>query len=772
MARGDKNRGTQLPPWWGTLAIVLGAACLFGAISLLLAEGDASWRDQRTISRGIVLGVALVALGIFSLVDRRPEKSPAPVARTTDGRPPAPASADPKEPQEPAARPGVNLEGMLLHSEDVVATLRDLVLHGQDQRGMADVRTLLARSGLMEWDDAPSVRANRLRRNGRWWLSAPGTELDQAGLERLIAIEAALNVAEDASKGTGDLGRRVREALKIVDLRPREGQGNPLAAYLLEGAQQGGEWAYRMGLADAVENLPAPLRVEFDFQANVRSGLSCLDVCVPSPTCLAFASDNAKERLELARGYALWLSLALANLALRPSGGVSRVVVNGRGRDWDDVLLSLDLTAESLRRLMDAARSMGGGLPQDPALRMSPGQDGWLEVVEPFLRADDELVCPRERFREVELDDAASPQPIVRACGARRICDLGIMEKAARAAAWNASVPELGETTQEAVAKFMELRGSSTNLSVIEACDRVCRALVDGDADISNKRELASLFVDGGQLAAVTRAAGATLDGEPTPEQLEAIATQLEGALSPIAETGLYLDDKDMVYRYFNSVAERVAYNLTVDDGGREVCLVPDEYYTAHSLLARALTMLGRHEEALSHADELMRIAPVTPDAALCKVRCLEEQSRIFEATDLLKQAIGYSSTVRDMAICFYRLAYMEWKLGRSDLAVACYQRSIELHPEVAQSARSEMSDLLEANEGLRPLLADEVIPALEEGGLPAGRLDGMRGRTRDALVACADAGIFGIARQLASAMLELNRDDALIDVRRSLMRP
>ena len=772
MTHGEKNKDAQLPPWWGVLAIVLGAVCLFGAVSLLLAEGDASWRDQRTISRGIVLGVALIALGLFSLVSRRSEKAPAPSARAADGRPPAPTESSPKRAPERETQASANLEGMLLHSEDVVATLRDLVLHGQDQPGMTDVRALLSRSGLMEWSDAPNVRANRLRRNGRWWLSAPGTELDDSALERLIAVEAALNVGEDVSRGRGELDHRVRDALKIVDLRPKEAEKGPLVRYLLEGAQPCGEWAYRMGLADAVENLPAPLRVEFDFQANVRAGAAVVDVCIPGPACFSFASASAEARRGLARDYALWLTLALANLALRPGEGVARVVVNGHARNWDDVLLSLDLTAESLRGLMDAARSMDRELPHDPALRMSLGGDGRLEAVEPFLRADDELVCPPRRFREVELDATASPQPLARACGARRICDLGIMEKAGRAAAWNAAVSELGETTQEAVARFMELRSSSADLSVIEACDRVCRALVDGSADISNKRELAALFVDGGQLAAATRSAGSTLDEEPTPERLEAMVTQLEGVLSPIAETGLYLDDEDAVYRYFNSVAERVTYNLTVDDAGREVCLVPDEYYSAHSILARALTMLGRHGEALAHADELMRIAPVTPDAALCKVRCLEEQSRIFEATDLLRQAIGYSSTVRDMAICFYRLAYMEWKLGRNDLAVACYQRSIELHPEVAQNARSEMNDLIETNEGLRPFSVDEVIPALEKGGLPAGRLDDMRARTRDALVACADAEVFGIARQLASAMIELNRDDALIDVRRSLMRP
>ena len=134
--------------------------------------------------------------------------------------------------------------------------------------------------------------------------------------------------------------------------------------------------------------------------------------------------------------------------------------------------------------------------------------------------------------------------------------------------------------------------------------------------------------------------------------------------------------------------------------------------------------------------------------------------------------AIGFSSTARDMSICFYRLAYMEWKLGRPDLSVACYQRSIELHPEVAPNARSEMSDLIETSENLRPYPADEVMKVLDEGGLPTGSLDALREQTRDALVACADEEVFNVARPLASVMLELGRDDALLDVRRSLMRP
>ena len=153
-------------------------------------------------------------------------------------------------------------------------------------------------------------------------------------------------------------------------------------------------------------------------------------------------------------------------------------------------------------------------------------------------------------------------------------------------------------------------------------------------------------------------------------------------------------------------------------------------------------------------------------------MRCLEELSRIFEAADLLKGAIGYASTARDLSICFYRLAFMEWKLGREDLCVACYQRAISLHPDIAPQAKSELADLLSANGSLHALADEEVVPALEQGGLPTGKVGELRLEMRDALVATTDAELFGVARQLASALIEFCRDDTLIDVRRSLARP
>lgn len=773
MARGEKNGGDRrLPVWWCTAAIIVGIVCLVGSVSLLFADGESSWRDTRATSRGIILGAALVAFGLFTVVNQGDHRKDQKTRHARDDRPPAPDGTPTAKPD--AAGSSINLERMLLHSDDVLATLRDLVLHGKGQADLADLSALLSRSGLMEWEDAPVVRANRLRRNGRWWLTAPDVELDEKAFGRLVGIEGALNVGEDLAreKREGSLDARAREALKVLDRSPKDKDEQGLMAYLLQGSEKGGEWSCRLRFADAVENLPAPLRVEMGFQSNARRGVMCVDVCLPGPPCLSFAADSPEARASLARLYALWLSLALGNLALGPRTGASHVVVNGHEWGSDDCILSLDLTPESLRSLMDSARSAQGELPQSGSLRARTREDGWLDTVEPFMRRDGEVVCPPERLREVELDDSPCNAAVARACGARRVSDLGIMEKAGRVAAWNSIVKDLGNSTQEAVSQLMSLRDSTTDLTVAEACDRASKALVEGSADASDKRGLSLLFVDGGVLANTLRSARRALEGEPTPDQLKSALDELERALSPISEMGVYLDDSDSVYRYFNSIAERIAYNRTVDDGGRTVRLVPDEYYSAHSLAARILNMLGRGEEALAHVEELTRIAPITPDAALGKVRCLEEQSRIFEAADELKRAIGCSATASDMSVCFYRLAYMEWKLGRNDLAVACYQRSIELHPQMAQSAREEMRDLIEANEGLSPYPADEVMPALAAGGLPTGELKGMRDQTRDALVACADAGLFGAARPLASIMLELNRDDALIDVRDSLTRP
>lgn len=684
-------------------------------------------------------------------------------------------------PAEAPAGGSADLEGLLLRSDNVVATLRDLVEHGGDQTPYQELSALLARSGLMGWKSAPKLGANRLRRNGRWWLMAEDDELAGQDYDLMVALEAALNLSEDLSRQAGQakasLDQRVEEVCDgICDLKPVARPEARTLERLVAGSRENGEWRCRMAFADRVENLPTPFRITFDMQANVAEGLLCVDAIAPRPGCFGvIVGNDPARRARAANSYALRLAVLLGASALDVTPTFSRVVVNCRAHGSDKTILSLALSQDNVERLTALARKgFGEGVPSDEDLRAQLDELGWLAPVKPFAQTGDSALNPPSRFREVELDHTLCGEDLVESCGAHTVSDLGINEKAGRVSAWNSLSPKLGTTTQDAVSKLMDLRGQTSDLTVAEACERTSKALVEGALDVGNKRELAQLFVDGGTLSRAAAKAHGVLAAKPTPtaDLLEKTLGELEGALAPVTQMGIYLDDHDSVYRYFNSVAERVTYNQTQDDQGRTVRLVPDEYYSGHSNAARILTMLDRSDEALTHANELVRVAPVTPDAALSKVRCLEEQSRIFEAADVLKEAISYSSTVRDMAVCFYRLAYMEWKLGRSDLAVGCYQRAITLHPNIAGQARKEMQDLLDSDEKLERIDDDKLLSWLEEHGIPAGPVDRIRSQALEAAIACADEEIFSVARPLTSVYLETERDDALIDVCRSLTRP
>ncbi len=771
-------------------AFVVTLAAIVLAIVLLLL-GDGGPNRLRIVGRlGGVAAAVLVLLVLFALyaaAERRKGRTErdfedAPWMRRradADARRDAGSQKDAGSPAPGRAGRDVraDVERMLANADDALLALRDLAEHGGAEDYGA-LPALLGRTAVADWGGPRPVRANRLRRNGRWWLAARSGEPAGAAYDQLVAIEGTLNawdelVARSWPDKMTDTWRLAQVFSEVCDLKPHDGPGRDFERALLDGVDAGSEWGCRVRLANDIEDLPAPFRVEATFGANLERGLVGVSAAVPRPEC--FTMFERDRRPAWARAYALRLALLLARRALASSSAVRRVAVSCHEHGSAATVLSLDLDKRGLERLMGAARRaelVERGLPEDPALRFSASPTGWLDPVEPLFDLGGEEMAPARRFRMVELDETPCDEALRRTCGASRVRDLGIMERAVRTGAWEEVSRELGTTTQEAVSRLVALREESSDATVAEACDRTCRALVDGTADVADARALAETFVNGHALAHVARRARGALSGEPTPEVLSQALDALEAVLSPLTESGAYLDGPGLVWRYFNSVPERVAYNLARRDGGREVRLVPDEYYAAHSHAARILGALGRHDEALAHAEELVRVAPVTPDALLCKARCLEDLSRIFEAADLLMDGIRISSTARDMAICFYRLAFMEWRLGRSDLSVACYQRAMGLHADVAEQAARELEDLLAGQPGLARLADDEVLPALEAGGIPVGAVDELRRQTRDAAAACTDAGLFALARPLTGALLELAKDDALVGVYRSLSRP
>ena len=229
------------------------------------------------------------------------------------------------------------------------------------------------------------------------------------------------------------------------------------------------------------------------------------------------------------------------------------------------------------------------------------------------------------------------------------------------------------------------------------------------------------------------------------------------------------MDDTEHIYRFFPSCADRLFFNLTNSDT-REIRLVPRLYYSANELAAHLLCLLERPDEAEQFANEVIRIAPLSANAAVTKARVLEYQSKVFEAANFMNEALTKAATVHDAALCYYRMAYLQWKLGKNQLALAHYRMALELRCEISAQAAREMQELLAANPDLHAPDYDEACKALEQAGQKLWNLDDHRNELARAAVLCTDNNLFPCAAQLTMCLLEYKQDDAVASVFKSLV--
>lgn len=754
------------------LLVALGIFVASAGVLLAAAVADewispSAWVMLRVVMVVVVFAgafslVALMILSAHRLRDR-PAAHDLPLATVSD-----------PEETDPVMR-------MVLRSTDVRAVLADLLAH--DDGTHAPLPELLHRIGLASWEGTPPASANKLIRNDRYWLPLRDDDLTPEEYDRLVTLEAALNLYADLRSGGVDRGdgistldHRLHDILaSTTDLVPVPRIDQDQAGASIPAG--GSEWEARRRFADFAEGVPPAFRLQFDMQANLATGTFLVELDVPRPTCFSIVSPDDVGRVRAARAYALRIALLTARGAFEADGNISTVVINCHEHRSKETILSLHLDATSLGQLRAVARTSAldaGGFPQGDAVRVAFDTRGWLVRVEPFLTGRDEIVSPALRSRDAELDGSACSTALEEATGARRVCELGIYELSLRASKWNDILSNRFATTGDAVSKLMSARDATNDVTVMEACNRTAKVLVDGAVDVSDHQRLAEVFVNGDPLSSTVAHVRDVLgnEGQLDAGSLNDALASLAKTLDPVTEMGMYLDDADNVYRYFNSIAERVYYNRNLDDHVRTTRLVPDAYYVGHSEAARILNILGRYDEALVHDDELMRIAPATPDALLTKVRTLEGQSCVFEASDLIQKAVTMSGTTRDLGICFYRLAFIEWKLGQGQLAAACYARAAELHSDMADQANVELEELLANDSQIKRVAGEEARKMIEAAGLPYGSTSDMHRTTVACARACTDANLFRPAKAFTGMLLELTYDDALADVYRSLLTP
>ena len=134
----------------------------------------------------------------------------------------------------------------------------------------------------------------------------------------------------------------------------------------------------------------------------------------------------------------------------------------------------------------------------------------------------------------------------------------------------------------------------------------------------------------------------------------------------------------------------------------------------------------------------------------------------------MVNEALLHATTVHDAALCYYRMAYLQWRTGREDLANAAYRLTVALHTEISKQARQELDELLASNDDLSELSPTAACKKLAEAGVRIWDLEGFRDKMAQAAILCADQQLFTAASQLTLSLLEFQKDDAVTDVYRS----
>ena len=734
------------------------------------------------VAVSVTLAVIGVALAVAAMTGGKPAKEP----DGEKGADMADLTGDdviiftPDDDEEGTGE-GIDPTLELVHrATNAAATLRDLARRDLSKGGLTPVghalSIMLRDSGVSSWTDAPEFRIAIFPPSGRYVANISATSLNDRAYDHLIALEGALNVLQDdlsgfASDATeAEVFARARASLLAVsDLEIPEvdpalcgesaGDGDPEARGF-------GEWGFRARFCDAVEHAKVSLRVNYRLRANVSQNVACVSFELVRPNVFGIAEPTEERRVLLARRYAFHLAAFLARVAFWASSEIHRVVLLGHERGSEETLLMLDLTRDSLGKFVEDIE-LNYDTPEleseCPVMRASADESGWFAPIDAGFELNDELFHPAWRLREVELrGNERCSDRLFEVSGARTLADFGINEHALRVNLWESIKPYCGSNTARLVSELKKVRDSAEEFNVVEAANRTMELLVEGVIEPSDEEAVRSAFIFGSTLDRVIQ----SLSADGSPDQI--IAT-LQGALAEVDELGTYYDDSDTVYRYFGSLAERIAFNRSRGDDTRKVSIIPEGYYHAHLNLANLLKNTDRFDELQPELELLERIAPYDMKVGLLRVRALEDSTRIFDAQDELRRLLPRAATVRDESLYAYRLAFISWRLGQTDLSSALYQHVITRGTDISVRAWEEFSGFVMSEQSLTPVDPSEVSRVLAREGIEVLDADALEADCIEMASLCCDQGAFTVAQALTGIAYEARRSTVLPNIFESL---
>lgn len=572
-----------------------------------------------------------------------------------------------------------------------------------------------------------------------------------------------------------------------------------------------GEWGWRRNLSVALESIRSPHRIVVDFQGSLQTGTVTMVGLVPSVNAMPKSAWNAEannwralsyeERHEMAVSYSLSCAIACVAAAFASSDRIQRVkflegfidskAMAGQGDGRGFVMQSccrIDVDRASFVRdgiyvnngddPLACWISLGGNIIIDAPV--SDMVDGWSDALELLQEQFDESDLP-SRSELPEFGDGRLPETVGELLGARYARDMRIMHGSLhrRNAEHLADRLAAAETDVERVRLARAMQSPGADPFDVQAANRVMSSLLSDDLDIADQNVVVNCYLGEDEYLkalSVSRELMAK-DRDKALESLLSVVDQAE-------QSGLYVDDLEVVHRGFDSYSSRLMYNLVrtgrlklsserfdygANDAGKRVELIPDALYLCYTTAGYgAEQQFDGFESGEALSRTAIRMAPTVPNGYRQLARAYSLVGDMDSAAKVLLDTLQICVAPADIALVYYQLGYVLWKAGRPQAGALCYLKSVTTSPVVAAQAAAELRGLMH-EERIPVVGRPEIDEGLKAEGIPLAPLPHVIDAIMDGAEAAVDAGMFGVARSLLNVGLHYRPDDALFDVLKSL---
>lgn len=658
-----------------------------------------------------------------------------------------------------------------------------------------------------------SVRLMRTSRYADTYYVAVDDEEARIPVPTIWALEAALNRFLLVKEAFGD---RAAFATDVDCAR--------WDAYLIEAAavqrpqldravdapegNEGGEWDARCRIAAAIERLRLPFRIDASFRLDVAAGAVAFDVTVPDallmPTWVwsegvdqdasgSWLAADWEFRDAQARRYALHLGLVLVSIAFEAVASASRVDVAVRplSRKQGDqaseggefphedrapayVQAAFDRATYERFDGFEQARAFDPLPAYQACAACFDGDDAqafaYLEgLASSSLRADLPETCDKElsdSVRSVLGADSSRDMRISYDAAYRRLAE-GLADRIVQAESASDAIRIVRAAQEEAAA--------ASDDRAVSSCTRLMAALAAGSLDARDQNVVVGRYLGEDRCLVALGRAKALAEHD-----LGQAVDVLIDAVAEAAALDGFVDGSSTAYRAFDSYVARVLYNRAryagagypsraVRDAGKRVRLATDTFYLCHLEIVRLLEhSFERADEAQRYGRRAVEIAPATAAGYRQLGRAYMLVGDMENASATLLEGLRIAFQPSDIAMAYYQLAYVLWKMGRARDGAACYLKSLATSSMVAVQATAELQELV-GETGIDLPARDQVDLELTRAGIPVAPTSDVLDALDEAAVAATDEGMFRVARSLMAARSRYRPDDALVNVLRSL---